>query len=237
MLECRINTEAVYDTKFHSELEVTKGSLIYTSLCKLGQLMGGGCFETRTMAVQTHMEKLNKNMFMNKYAFKVQNTKDGQTNLDIDLNTLETAPYTLKVMTPVLTEQLGRDTFLVTAARSPGKGFTVESNIRDTRFTFTHGQETLEGLKGKGFHAELRNDGDTTIKYDLFLNYEKVNHFIILLSLYAIIFIIYLERGCEHAAEGPVQAVHQARVPHPRRAVQAGGRLLHREDGAPRHGG
>ena len=168
----------MYDTKFHSELEVTKGSLIYTSLCKLGQLMGGGCFETRTMAVQTHVEKLNKNMFMNKYAFKVTNTKDGQTNLDIDLNTLETAPYTVKVMTPLLTEQLGRDTFLVTAARTPGKGFTVESNIRDTRFTFTHGQETQEGLKGKGFHAELRNDGDTTIKYDLFLNYEKVNHLV-----------------------------------------------------------
>ena len=178
MLVTRINTEAVYDTKFHSELEVTKGSLIYTSLCKLGQLMGGGCFETRTMAVQTHVEKLNKNMFMNKYAFKVTNTKDGQTNLDIDLNTLETAPYTVKVMTPLLTEQLGRDTFLVTAARTPGKGFTVESNIRDTRFTFAHGQETQEGLKGKGFHAELRNDGDTTIKYDLFLNYEKVNHLV-----------------------------------------------------------
>ena len=228
----------MYDTKFHSELEVTKGSLIYTSLCKLGQLMGGGCFETRTMAVQTHVEKLNKNMFMNKYAFKVTNTKDGQTNLDIDLNTLETAPYTVKVMTPLLREQLGRDTFLVTAARTPGKGFTVESNIRDTRFTFTHGQETQEGLKGKGFHAELRNDGDTTIKYDLFLNYEKVNQFILLFyRLHYILFIIYLERGCEHAAEGPVQAVHQARVPHRGGAVQAGGRLLHREDGAPRPGG
>ena len=50
----------------------------------------------------------------------------------------------------------------------------MESNLADTRFSFNYGDESQEGLKGKGYHAELRNNGETNIKYDLFAHYEKV---------------------------------------------------------------
>ena len=169
----RISNDAVHDTKFVSDLDVTKDSLIHKGLCKLGEMTGGGCFLTRKMEVETHVEKQNTNLFVNKYKLKIKNVKDDHTDLDVDINSLGD-PYTFKIVTPLLTSALETDTFLITSSSVPGKGFTVESNLADTKFSFNYGDESQDGLKGKGYHAELRNEGETNMKYDLFAHYEKV---------------------------------------------------------------
>ena len=178
----RISNDAVHDTKFTSDLDVTKDSLIHKGLCKLGEISGGGCFLTRKMEVETHVERQNENLFVNKYKLKIKNVKDDHTDLDVDINSLG-APYTFKVMSPMLTSALETDTFLITSSSVPGKGFTVESNLADTRFSFNYGDESQEGLKGKGYHAELRNNGESNIKYDLFAHYEKVGCEMVVLIL------------------------------------------------------
>ena len=170
----RISNDAVHDTNFVSDLDVTEGSLIHKGLCKFGEMTGGGCFLTRKMEVETHVEKQNQNLFVNKYKLRIKNVKDDHTDLDVDINSLA-PPYTFKIKTPLLTRALATDTFLITSSNTAGKGFSVESNLADTRFSFNYGDEDEEGLKGMGYHAELRNNGATNLKYDLFAHYEKVH--------------------------------------------------------------
>ena len=71
----RENSTAVYSSKFHSELEVVEGTLIYTSFCKLGEATGGDCFKTRNMVVETFYDKVNTNTFGNKLSLYIKNEK------------------------------------------------------------------------------------------------------------------------------------------------------------------
>ena len=71
----RVNTTQVYSTDFHSEFEVSKGNRIYIIMCKLGERLGSGCFNSRKLKVKTFFDKVNKNYFLPKYSFYASNEK------------------------------------------------------------------------------------------------------------------------------------------------------------------
>ena len=71
----RVNTDDEYGTKFHSDFEVTKNNRIYIIMCKLGERLGSGCFNTRKMSVETHISKKSDNMLLNNFKFFVNNQK------------------------------------------------------------------------------------------------------------------------------------------------------------------
>ena len=75
----RVNTDEEYGTKFHSDFEVTKNNRIYIIMCKLGERLGSGCFNTRKMSVETHISKKSENLLLNNFKFFVNNQKVKKT--------------------------------------------------------------------------------------------------------------------------------------------------------------
>merc|ERR1719317_617221 len=132
--------------------------MMYPAFCKIGKAVGSGCFKTRTMELTGFVDKQNKNKLMNKFAFGLKNTKDGETRLEASIDTVK-SPYELKVVSPRLMKHLGSNEF------------TVKSSYQQFKFFFKHGSIP----DGKNYFAEISKAGVSFLKYDLNLKFKRDN--------------------------------------------------------------
>ena len=93
--------------------------------------------------------------------------------MEFDVNSNE-MPYKFSVISPLLTEHLDTDKFYVTADHQVGESLTVETNYQDHKVVFHHGPENQNGVDGRGYHGVLTKAGVTSVKYDLFVDYDRV---------------------------------------------------------------
>jgi len=122
------------------------------------------------MELTGFVDKVNKNKLMNKFAFGIKNTKDGETRLDASINTVK-SPYELKIVTPHLMRMIGSNELTITADHQPGKSLAIESSYQKFKFFFKHGSIP----DGKNFFAEISKAGVSFLKYDLNLKFKKDN--------------------------------------------------------------
>merc|ERR1712050_297187 len=164
----RTNDHAKYDASLKTELQVSEESMMYPTFCKMGAVFGSGCFKTRTMELTGFVDKINKNKLMNKFAFGIKNTKDGETRLDASINTVR-SPYELKIVSPRLMRRIGSNELTITADHQPGKSLAIESSYQKFKFFFKHGSIP----DGKNIFAEISKAGESFLKYDLNLKFKK----------------------------------------------------------------
>jgi len=169
----RTDDHKKYEASLKTELQVSEKSMMYPTFCKIGKAVGSGCFKTRTMELTGFVDKQNKNKLMNKFAFGLKNTKDGETRLEASIDTVK-SPYELKVVSPRLMKHLGSNEFTITADHQPGKQLTIKSSYQEFKFFFKHGPI----VDGHNYFAEISKAGVSFLKYDLNLNFERHNSFI-----------------------------------------------------------
>eukprot|EP00092_Neocalanus_flemingeri_P037349 GFUD01040673.1.p1 GENE.GFUD01040673.1~~GFUD01040673.1.p1 ORF type:complete len:859 (-),score=238.55 GFUD01040673.1:100-2478(-) len=151
-----------------TELQLSEKSMLYPTFCKLGDLVGSGCFKNRQMEVTVFLDKVAKNKLLNKFSFGLKNTKDGETRLEVSISTLQN-PYQLKIVSPRLQNIVGSNELTITADHKPGQELTVESSFQKFKFFLKHGPTN----KGRNFFAEISKAGVSFLKYNLNLNFEK----------------------------------------------------------------
>ena len=166
----RTDDHKKYEASLKTELQVDEKSVMYPAFCKIGKAVGSGCFKTRTMELTGFVDKQNKNKLMNKFAFGLKNTKDGETRLEASIDTVK-SPYELKVVSPRLMKHLGSNEFTITADHQPGKQLTVKSSYQQFKFFFKHGSIP----DGKNYFAEISKAGVSFLKYDLNLKFKRDN--------------------------------------------------------------
>ena len=166
----RTDDHKKYEASLKTELEVNEKSVMYPAFCKIGKAVGSGCFKTRTMELTGFVDKQNKNKLMNKFAFALKNTKDGETRLEASIDTVK-SPYELKVVSPRLMKHLGSNEFTITADHQPGKQLTVKSSYQQFKFFFKHGSIP----DGRNYFAEISKAGVSFLKYDLNLKFKRDN--------------------------------------------------------------
>ena len=166
----RTDDHKKYEASLKTELQVDEKSMMYPAFCKIGKAVGSGCFKTRTMELTGFVDKQNKNKLMNKFAFGLKNTKDGETRLEASIDTVK-SPYELKVVSPRLMKHLGSNEFTITADHQPGKQLTVKSSYQQFKFFFKHGSIP----DGKNYFAEISKAGVSFLKYDLNLKFKRDN--------------------------------------------------------------
>merc|ERR1712200_340740 len=159
-----------YEASLKTELKLSEDSIMYPTFCKIGKAVGSGCFKTRTMELTGFVDKVNKNKLMNKFAFGLKNTKDGETRLEASVDTVK-SPYELKVVSPRLMRHIGSNEFTVTADHQPGKQLTVESSYQQFKFFFKHG--SIPDVKN--YFAEISKSGVSFLKYDMNLKFKMDN--------------------------------------------------------------
>merc|ERR1711892_395543 len=164
----RTNDYKTYEASLKTELQLSDKSMMYPTFCKIGQLVGSGCFKSRQMELTAFVDKINKNKLFNKFSFGLKKIKDGETRLDVSVSTIQT-PYQLKIVSPRLQSKIGSNELTITADHKPGKELTVESSYQKFKVFFKHGKTNEE----RNFFAEISKAGESFLKYDLNTNFKK----------------------------------------------------------------
>ena len=168
------DSEAEYTSDFHSEFEVSSQSRLYKYICKFGQLSGVGCFNSRMMKVNIKADKINNN-----FIFKVDNKKDGQDSMLIDLNMID-APYKIELMSPMLKEPLGNDVFLITLTPNTGH-LQIDCNYQNMVVNFRY-PEPWAWPGSNDIRFDMYLDGEEQFTYKQEVKIKDVSKF--LFSLY-----------------------------------------------------
>merc|ERR1711892_1879 len=164
----RESNAAKYEGSFKTELQLSEKSLMYPTFCKIGNMVGSGCFKNRKMELTSFFDKVNKNKLFNKFSFGLKNIKDGETRLEVSVSTIQN-PYQLKIVSPRLQSKIGSNELTITADHKPGKELTVESSYQKFKFFLKHGKTN----KGRNLFAEISKAGESFLKYDLNTNFKK----------------------------------------------------------------
>merc|ERR1712106_1004998 len=157
-----------YEGSLKTEMQLSEKSLMYPTFCKIGTMVGSGCFKNRKMEVTSFFDKVNKNKLFNKFSFGLKNTKDGETRLEVSISTIQN-PYQLKIVSPRLQSKIGSNELTITADHKPGQELTVESSYQKFKVFFKHGKTN----EGRNFFAEISKAGESFLKYDLNTNFKK----------------------------------------------------------------
>merc|ERR1711923_68919 len=163
----RVNDASKYDASLKTNLQLNEKSFLYNPLCRIANNLGSKCFKQRTVELTGFIDKVQKNKLLNKFAFGLKNTKDGETRLDVSVSTLKN-PYELKIVSPRLQPKIGSNELTITADHKPGKELTILSSYQQFKFFFKHGMIS----NGKNFFAEISKGGESFLKYDMDLTFK-----------------------------------------------------------------
>jgi len=162
----RKNSGSTYEVGLESDIDLREKSLMYSTGCRIGSLVGSGCFKTRQVSASVILDKTDDK----RLSVYFNDIKDGESTLEFTLNTLN-SPYKVDLVTPLLTESLGSDRMFVMVDYQPGTQLTAQTSYKDLKLEMRTGKTA----EGRQFFVEMWREGAKNINYDLDVEYEETD--------------------------------------------------------------